>query len=663
MKGLRILALLLTLSLIFCALAEETPPTEAPMEGAVQEAETPAEEATDLAEPMEAVEPAEADEPTEAIEPTEAAPDEAAVATGSEEAPAEEADAVPEETLLPTDAPMQEEPPSPTEAPQASPIPASTATECAHEPVADPAVAPGCVASGWTEGSHCALCGAILEPQVEIPPRGHTPAIDPAVLPTPEQSGRSEGVHCAVCGAVLVEPMEIPPTLPVPIRQGASHTMKEGDVLRLFPLIALTDGWTLRSIQSADSQIVQADMLGNVYALRAGETQILLTLECEGVALRSLVTIKVEPAIVPSISLSPADSWVMFVGETLRLTPTVVPEGDALPLVWKSSNEKILRVENGLVTAIDHGSAVITVSTEDGRSASIEIVAEPPILPTSTNYDTIADLSHYNGVIDWATAREILDFVILRATVGDKKDNQYATNAKKCALPFGAYHYVKAGTAEEARIEAEFFYSVATANGIEPLFFVADIEYEAQNKDTTRPVFEAFVQRLRELGAETVGVYISQNRYAYIKGVSDKADFVWIPRWGKNEGVASSSYEPAYTCDLWQYTSNGYVPGIEGDVDLNLLLGKKSIGWYTGTEKVVRDYGLRVVVTGDSVAIRTGAGTSFAVIETVSAGKKLLPITDSNGLPILSSNGWYAVRATNQVGWISRKYVKVTTGY
>jgi len=48
-------------------------------------------------------------------------------------------------------------------------------TSCkAHNPVTDPAQAPTCTESGWTEGSHCSNCRAVLKEQTMIPAKGHS---------------------------------------------------------------------------------------------------------------------------------------------------------------------------------------------------------------------------------------------------------------------------------------------------------------------------------------------------------------------------------------------------------------------------------------------------------------------------------------------------------
>lgn len=81
-----------------------------------------------------------------------------------------------------------------------------------HIPQTDPAVAPTCTQDGLTEGSHCAVCGLILEAQQVLPALEHVPVEDPAVPATCTTHGLNAGSHCSVCGQVLVEQTVIPAT-------------------------------------------------------------------------------------------------------------------------------------------------------------------------------------------------------------------------------------------------------------------------------------------------------------------------------------------------------------------------------------------------------------------------------------------------------------------
>ncbi|MGG3282157.1 polysaccharide lyase family 8 super-sandwich domain-containing protein [Paenibacillus solani] len=59
-------------------------------------------------------------------------------------------------------------------------------------------------------------------------------------------------------------------------------------------------------------------------------------------------------------------------GETLQLTPIATPAGEPLDgLAWSSSNPAVASVQNGLVTAVDHGSTDIEVRTSDGKHSAL----------------------------------------------------------------------------------------------------------------------------------------------------------------------------------------------------------------------------------------------------------------------------------------------------
>lgn len=195
----------------------------------------------------------------------------------------------------------------------------------------------------------------------------------------------------------------------------------------------------------------------------------------------------------------------------------------------------------------------------------------------------IVDLSHYQGTINWEKANKVLELIIFRASVGSNKDNNYLEYTSHCTVPFGVYHFLKAGTAAEAVEEAKFFYSCATASDKKPLFYCADIEHTTQNPSNVNLISTVFADTLRSLGAQKLGLYIGQSLYSYAN--KDKYDFIWIPRYGKNTGEADTNYAPIYPCDIWQYTSVGHIDGINGNVDLNKLYGQKTLEWFTNTKK------------------------------------------------------------------------------
>ena len=80
--------------------------------------------------------------------------------------------------------------------------------------------------------------------------------------------------------------------------------------------------------------------------------------------------------LVTGITLTPDSKTLTKKGETLQLTATVTPDNAANKNVtWTSSDSKVATVdENGLVTAVANGTAIITVTTEDGgKTTTAEI--------------------------------------------------------------------------------------------------------------------------------------------------------------------------------------------------------------------------------------------------------------------------------------------------
>ena len=67
---------------------------------------------------------------------------------------------------------------------------------------------PTCTEKGQ-KGKICKKCGKITE-KTDIDAAGHTPVTDPAVAPTETSDGLTEGSHCGVCGAVLQAQEVIP---------------------------------------------------------------------------------------------------------------------------------------------------------------------------------------------------------------------------------------------------------------------------------------------------------------------------------------------------------------------------------------------------------------------------------------------------------------------
>lgn len=202
----------------------------------------------------------------------------------------------------------------------------------------------------------------------------------------------------------------------------------------------------------------------------------------------------------------------------------------------------------------------------------------------------IADVSYFQGVIDWKKASKELDFAILRASAGRAEDKQYRANVEGCkkyGVPFHAYHAVNAHNMERAMVEAENFYNVTKGTGA--LFHVLDCENQTvtdANKEEpgyARKMIKAFVKRLKELDPKMrVAAYIGYHVYEDWNLDTSDFDYVWIPRYEPN--ATEPGKKPKYPCDMWQYTQKGRLAGVEGNVDLNMLMGTKPLEYFTTGE-------------------------------------------------------------------------------
>ncbi len=72
----------------------------------------------------------------------------------------------------------------------------------------------------------------------------------------------------------------------------------------------------------------------------------------------------------------------LYRGESTRLTATMLPADTTDSLTWSSSNQKVVTVENGMITAVGAGEAVVTARADSGKQMTCTVVVENRILFT-----------------------------------------------------------------------------------------------------------------------------------------------------------------------------------------------------------------------------------------------------------------------------------------
>ena len=133
---------------------------------------------------------------------------------------------------------------------------------------------------------------------------------------------------------------------------------------------------------SSDADVATVDENGLVTAVSIGTT-VITTTSVNGLKAECEVT--VAPTPVESVTLSHAAATLNS-GETLQLTATLLPEGATdKSVAWSSSDAGVATVdEDGLITPVSVGTAVITATSANGLTAKCSVTVAPTIVESIT---------------------------------------------------------------------------------------------------------------------------------------------------------------------------------------------------------------------------------------------------------------------------------------
>lgn len=166
----------------------------------------------------------------------------------------------------------------------------------------------------------------------------------------------------------------------------ASLGLKIGDGAKLTATVAPAS-ITNKSVtwKSDDENIATVDQEGNVKAIAVGRTKITVTAANNGET--ATCTVNVSKVDVTGITLNPTSGTVKK-GATVTLSAKVAPDNATnKDLTWKSSNEKVATVANGVVKAVGKGTATITVTSVDNPSVTatykITVTEDPVKIPAT----------------------------------------------------------------------------------------------------------------------------------------------------------------------------------------------------------------------------------------------------------------------------------------
>ena len=186
------------------------------------------------------------------------------------------------------------------------------------------------------------------------------------------------------------------------------------------------------------------------------------------------------------------------------------------------------------------------------------------------------DVSTWQGNIDWAAVRDAgCEFAIIR--MGYSYDNIvmddcfYANieGARAAGIDLSVYFYTTANSEDEIREQAKWI--ADNLNGAEldlPVAFdweeFGSFQKYGMNIKQINDLYALFNEEMTKYGYDTM-LYSSKNFLNNIWNDNSKSiSPVWLAHY-----VEDTDYEGDYS--IWQQSSCGRIPGIYGDVDMNIM--------------------------------------------------------------------------------------------
>lgn len=191
------------------------------------------------------------------------------------------------------------------------------------------------------------------------------------------------------------------------------------------------------------------------------------------------------------------------------------------------------------------------------------------------------DVSSHQGEINWGLVKSQIDFAIIRLGYGDnierQDDSYFIKNVNGCInnnIPFGVYIYSYAlnlGGSESIQSEVEHTKKQLSKISQKPFCVYIDMEDDSTIKlgKTMLTNFALeFCKQIKNAGYKA-GVYANENWFRNYLQVSTIASYgysIWCAKYSTNKPNITSNY------DIWQYTSEGRLSGINTVVDMNYML-------------------------------------------------------------------------------------------
>ena len=244
------------------------------------------------------------------------------------------------------------------------------------------------------------------------------------------------------------------------------------------------------------------------------------------------------------------------------------------------------------LTVFAIGAYIIYIAINPGTIGGLSTLEPNPYAPTDFTaegaYVTCTagpttmgiDFSEHQGEIDWKEVRAAgFDFVFIRIgyrgySVGEIFTDELAREnlaaAKAAGFDVGVYFYAQAISTEEALEEAQWCLEFLSGESLD-LPVVYDWEYVSPtartgsvDRATLTACVKAFCEEIENNGYESM-IYFNNHISRDLLDLEAVAEYpFWLAQY-------RDQMDFPHRIDLWQYTESGSVPGIDENVDIDLM--------------------------------------------------------------------------------------------
>ena len=304
---------------------------------------------------------------------------------------------------------------------------------------------------------------------------------------------------------------------------------------------------------------------------------------------------------------------------------------------------------NGVGHVFGFGCALLAAACSGDIGGSDNDTSADGLTRQCAASDTVKgiDVSKWQGDIDWTkAASDGIAFAFTRVSYGtSSNDSKFGRNwagAGSAGLYRGAYQYFRAG--QDAAEQANKVVDAVGVLGNGDLPVVLDIEEaDDQSSATVLSKIREWLLIVEAGTGKTPIIYTGGYFWNSLKGGTEFAKYpLWIANYGASCPKMASGFSK---WSFWQYSDEGSVSGISGDVDLDVFNGSlKDLAALAGPT------GESAVVVAGLLNLREGSGTSHPIITQMECGSELTILEHDEW-------GWARVRYGATEGWCNESYL------